>query len=600
MLCSLFFLANVQKLLSRCKSARDVQSEERQQRLKSVTTKPTPSPLPTDSYNTTNPPAVSGTTSTPKLRDYLKAKNAAKEKNAALAHTQTAYNPNAAQYIPPVRPNPLGSENPTQSVCSGGTYYPNNVANTGAAPPTVGPNEPPPPYSLQQQQYYDPNAAGYTNPMYYQYQQNVAPPAYKPQASPNSQFTALNANMAGLSLQQQQQGAPNHMGAPPTNPAGGYNQLPYNTAGGNVTQSPNVYNNTNQNYPPVSSVSNISQNNYISMPQNPHQNMANYNTINFTGQTSQQQYMTQNSLNNVPQSVYQSSAAAATGANTIPAFTQAHSAQSPLPNSTQIYSQPVVTTASSNTFGTPTPYLYGSNANYQQNFNNPTPVTNNVPPSQPLYVATNQTVPPTLQAPYIVNSQQQTVAVQALQTQQQTTTPLSGQPAAAINPNNLTSQPLPGQSFNSNLPTQNLPPPTANLSNQNVTPTANSHLPGITATSVVPPPSAAPSLGTNVITTQANSTGGGVLRKNSASTMHPGYSYNPQSGTFDYGSGYHQTAVNNQIFYGQYTTGAQPINSQVGTTDSKGSGKANLSTGFDVSDNKTQNPIYIGPVFVTS
>uniref|UniRef100_A0A6P4E8D9 Tyrosine-protein phosphatase non-receptor type 23 n=1 Tax=Drosophila rhopaloa TaxID=1041015 RepID=A0A6P4E8D9_DRORH len=161
---------NVQKLLTRFRSARDVQSEERQQRMQSVkaATPPVVSKVITEAAPS---PAVS---STPKLRDYLKAK-------AAMAD---ASNPATPGYVPTVRPVPVGSENPTQAACSYAT-----------APP----NEPPPPYSLTQQQYFDPSAAGYTNPMYQQQQQHIAPPAYKAQASPNSQ--SLHGAMAQMNLQ---------------------------------------------------------------------------------------------------------------------------------------------------------------------------------------------------------------------------------------------------------------------------------------------------------------------------------------------------------------------------------------------------------------
>ncbi|XP_034481005.1 tyrosine-protein phosphatase non-receptor type 23 isoform X2 [Drosophila innubila] len=179
---------NVQKLLTRFKSARDVQSEERQQRLQSVKATPAavPPPIKPELSN------VSASSGAPKLRDYLKAKN-----NSISTPAM-----DATPYVPTVRPVPVGSENPTQAACS--AY--------ATAPP---PNEPPPPYSLQQQQYYDPNAAGYTNPMYQQQQQNIAPPAYKAQPSPNSQ--TLHGAMAALSVQQ-----------PPSEPAyGQQSQLVY-------------------------------------------------------------------------------------------------------------------------------------------------------------------------------------------------------------------------------------------------------------------------------------------------------------------------------------------------------------------------------------
>ncbi|XP_033238229.1 tyrosine-protein phosphatase non-receptor type 23 [Drosophila pseudoobscura] len=194
---------NIQKLLSRFKSARDVQSEERQQRMQSVRAAVTPSKPAAEV-----PPAVNGGggagggvgvgVGTPKLRDYLKAKGATAASIASgmvLTPDATIATPAAAaaasSYVHTVRPVPVGSENPTQAACS--------------AYATAPPNEPPPPYSLQQQQYYDPSAAGYTNPMYQQQQQNIAPPAYKAQPSPNSQ--TLHGAMGQLNLQQSQDGS---------------------------------------------------------------------------------------------------------------------------------------------------------------------------------------------------------------------------------------------------------------------------------------------------------------------------------------------------------------------------------------------------------
>uniref|UniRef100_A0A1I8PGA0 Tyrosine-protein phosphatase non-receptor type 23 n=1 Tax=Stomoxys calcitrans TaxID=35570 RepID=A0A1I8PGA0_STOCA len=544
--------ANVQKLLSRCKSARDVQSEERQQRLKSVANKPSASPLPTDTYKPNTAPAVSGTSNTPKLRDYLKAKNAAKEKNAAGNMVNSVY-PTGTQCIPPVRPNPLGSENPSQAACSGSAYYANSQGNVSGPPPppSVGPNEPPPPYSLQQTQYYDPNAAGYTNPMYYQYQQNVAPPAYKPQASPNSQFSALNSNMGGLSAQHQQQQLPQQLQSANPSVAAVYNSSGYNVAGGNTAQQSNSFNVNNTAYTPSAAAGNLTQNNYnITSQANNQQPMSAYNVMN----AGQQQYGTANSLNNVSQSNYQSSAGSM-GSNMHVSYTQAYTLQTPLQNSTQIYKQPVVTTASA---VAQQQYAYGNSVNYQQApihnpYNNSsTPsLPNNVPPSQPLYVATNQAAPSALQAPYIVNNQQQ--QQQQQQPMPTPTPPVAGAQVPAMN--------------------TNLPMSTAQsiASQSTLNTVSNVSTPGAMSAGSVA------SSSNNVVTTSV----GGVLRKTSSSTMHPGYSYNPQSGTFDYGSGYHQTAASNNLFYGQYTTGAQPINSQVGTTDSQSSGKSNLATGFD-------------------
>lgn len=222
---------NVQKLLTRFKSARDVQSEERQQRLKSVaqaaqqTAYAAAAAATAAQTNKTNNYSSNSSTAsnTPKLRDYLKAKNS----NAASIDQKPA-----TPYVPPIRPSPLGSENPTQAVCSGSAYY----AANAAAQNSVAPNEPPPPYSLQQTQYYDASAAGYTNPMYQQQQQNVAPPAYKAQASPNSQFVSntLSSNMSQMNLGATNAVSSNYTNMPQQSTANTYgldaNQYSYATA----------------------------------------------------------------------------------------------------------------------------------------------------------------------------------------------------------------------------------------------------------------------------------------------------------------------------------------------------------------------------------
>lgn len=103
---------NIQKLLARVKGAKDVQDEERQQRLKS--TKPEV--------------IVPTTTAGPKLKDFLNKNQASKN------------NPLPDQYLPSIRPSPLGSENTTVSTCStmGNTQYQVNYPQ---------PNDPPPPYA---------------------------------------------------------------------------------------------------------------------------------------------------------------------------------------------------------------------------------------------------------------------------------------------------------------------------------------------------------------------------------------------------------------------------------------------------------------------
>ncbi|XP_059609021.1 tyrosine-protein phosphatase non-receptor type 23 isoform X2 [Phlebotomus argentipes] len=130
---------NVQKLLTRIKAARDVQEEERQQRLKSTSVTPTPEVVSAT-------PAVTVAKSGPKLKDYLKSETS---------------------YIPPaVRPNPLGSENTSASTCATTTSSDKFMSQTVAggyqgyyfAPEAVSQ------YYVQQQT--SQTQSGYTNPIY--------------------------------------------------------------------------------------------------------------------------------------------------------------------------------------------------------------------------------------------------------------------------------------------------------------------------------------------------------------------------------------------------------------------------------------------------
>lgn len=188
----------------RCKSARDVQSEERQQRLLGV------SGVTNVNLNSNVGPTLSTTSqitqSVPKLRVYLKNKIDGK----GFANMQTGLGTSSLpgnQFIPSIRPNPLGSETPNKVFCQQTPYYVNpTIANTNI-PPVVGPNEPPPPYSLQQISFHGQQAApsGYNTQMFLPYHQNIAPPAYKPQASPNSQFLAMGGNMTAMNTMQIQQ-----------------------------------------------------------------------------------------------------------------------------------------------------------------------------------------------------------------------------------------------------------------------------------------------------------------------------------------------------------------------------------------------------------
>ncbi|CAD7006351.1 unnamed protein product [Ceratitis capitata] len=481
---------NVQKLLTRLKAARDVQSEERQQRLKTQNSTIIPA------ANTIKPAIphitpASTISNTPKLRDYLKSKNTTASSIATAGVSDSMPNNSThqtTQYIPPVRPNPLGSENPTQAVCSSGSMYTPHVMNPNGSVPIVAPNEPPPPYSLQQQQYYDPNVAGYTNPMYQQQQQNIAPPAYKLQASPNSQFGNVNAynnttamaqhDQLGqqqqlLQLQQQQ-----------------HQQLMMQQSGGNHA----VF---GQQSPAITGlgVYGANQSNVMHPQQTVQTNTAySYNPTADASKASTGQMLSQHGL-----LTNQANGAAnpdARAADTTAA--QANIYANQMNNLQQHYAQ-----ASSTNFGTPT--------------------------SRPLYVATTQSdsvqAPPTLQAPYVVNNWQQ-----------------------AIHPN------VSGGAGE----TQQLPsfPPVSGTSN---------------------PASAKP----KSPNPQQQSATSSIASNNypySTTTKHPGYSYNPQTGQYEYGSGYQQ---GNNKFCGKYTSSSTSQSDTVGTTDSENANKINVATGFD-------------------
>lgn len=143
---------NIQKLLSRIRGARDVQDEERQQRLQS-STKVMPASVK----------STGGGSSAPKLKDYLKS--------GGINSTAVDVHP----YIPTIRPSPLGSETTTVSTCVTSTnndkYYPQTNY--------VQPNEPPPPYAPYQQNY-----SGYMQSDQYNYATSLNDNSYAPAAPP--------------------------------------------------------------------------------------------------------------------------------------------------------------------------------------------------------------------------------------------------------------------------------------------------------------------------------------------------------------------------------------------------------------------------------
>ncbi|KAL9911152.1 tyrosine-protein phosphatase non-receptor type protein myopic isoform 1-T1 [Glossina fuscipes fuscipes] len=536
--------ANVQKLLSRCKSARDVQAEERQQRLIGASNKNSnnSSVHCSDAYNFNSSTNVSVNCGTPKLRDYLKSKNISKEIKLATVSGQ--------QYIPSIRPNPLGSEDPSQGACSGNSYYPNSVA--ASIPPAVGPNEPPPPYSLQQTPFYNANitgisnsdvSRGYTNPMYMQYQQNVAPPAYKAQASPNSQFTALSANIAALPLQEQQYINYNNYCANTCSGQLAYNPLLGNS-GGNVNHymTPQVgYNISTYGQPTQSQPA--KQQSISSQPY-----AASASTASISDLVPME-YEVANMASAVSASSMSNVVSLAYGTSTISSVTPATSVYnlaSGAPTISQIHSQTVSTTTIPQQYAT-----YGTNNNSTATISS----SASVPSTQPLYIVTTQSIQieaisaPGLQSASLGRNQQPSILSSQgsqPQFQQSQATQIKSSPYNLQNPSD------PNIAFSSlvnAIPSSSI---TTNIS-------CSAH---------------------SVIASNANTSS---YRAYGSRTVHPGYSFNTQSGTYEYGSGYHQTTAVSLQPHGQYTSASvqDGLKLQVGTTDSEKLGKINVATGFD-------------------
>uniref|UniRef100_W4VRD8 Putative tyrosine-protein phosphatase non-receptor type 23 n=1 Tax=Corethrella appendiculata TaxID=1370023 RepID=W4VRD8_9DIPT len=137
---------NVQKLLSRVKAACDVQDEERSQKLKSTTLSIK------KSESIESKPASTG----PKLKDYLNSGFSVKSSDVT------------GKYIPPIRPNPVGSESsstPASTAVTSATYYDSyNSSNYSAYPQQQPQNPNPTAYSA------NPSATDYYQQLY-QYQQ---------------------------------------------------------------------------------------------------------------------------------------------------------------------------------------------------------------------------------------------------------------------------------------------------------------------------------------------------------------------------------------------------------------------------------------------
>lgn len=580
---------NVQKLLTRFRSARDVQSEERQQRMQSVKAATTPvvsKPI----AETTPVPAVS---STPKLRDYLKAK-------AAMAD---ASNP---AYVPTVRPVPVGSENPTQAACSYAT-----------APP----NEPPPPYSLTQQQYLDPSAAGYTNPMYQQQQQHIAPPAYKAQASPNSQTLhgALGQmNLQGQSQDNNQAGMAYNYGYP----SGSVPPLAYAPPGtvpaSSASQGLNIqqplYVATSGNPVSVSNPSELPstlQAPFVVNPMsNPYQTAAGYSGQAYQQVNAQAQQVTyptapsgystgqsaQQPLGYAPSQGPQQQAGGYPQSQTPQQQVGAYQ-QQPLSG----YAQQLTPQQQTGYSQSQAPQLQAPS--YAQNQQSTGQAQQQTPQQQ----QTGYPQTPQQHLAGYAQSQQQATGYPQSQTSQQQTTgysqsqtpqqPLAYQqqpsgypqqqqqqslapqqpslyPSQAVQ---ASPQPIPGQQATPPNAGQPLPYP-QQYTDPNAAPAP---APGVSSVpSPVPVPTPAPTSSQAQVPTSPHPSATYTSYSN-----HPGYSFNPQTGKYEYSSGYQQdtSSLKGSQASQSYQFSQSGKQQSVGTTDSEIASRSNTATGFDVS-----------------
>ncbi|SPP76051.1 tyrosine-protein phosphatase non-receptor type 23 isoform X1 [Drosophila guanche] len=518
---------NIQKLLSRFKSARDVQSEERQQRMESVMA------ASSKTAAEIQPSAIivggGGEAGTPKLRDYLKAKGASAASIAAgiVPTPDATTSAGPSSYVHIVRPVPVGSENPTQAACS--------------AYATAPPNEPPPPYSLQQQQYYDPSAAGYTNPMYNQQQQNIDPPAYKAQPSPNSQ--TLHGAVGQLSIQQSQDGCQvgsaynyNHPNAAVPAASQPYAAAGSNAQGFNYQQPLYVATSSNANPGEIPASLQVP---YVVNPTP----SAGYQTGGVYPQAAHPEsihppqtseaYPQQSSVNNSAQAPQQPRSYASPHQST--GYSPAHMPQQ-LPNVGYPYSQ------------TPQqqPPGYPQYQTHQKQ-------TTGYPQSQTLQQPMAYSQPPSMGYGSLQPSLYPSQAVQA---SPRTTRGIQSSPGHSMPVSRVPSSSQPCVQQYGDLQAVVIP---ATAGAPVSSPAASSN-PAI-ASSPAP---------TNAFTyiTYSN---------------HPGYSYNPQTGAYDYSSGYQQENLSNlqgSLGY-QFSQSGKQLAAVVGTTDSENANRSNPATGFD-------------------
>ncbi|XP_063708485.1 LOW QUALITY PROTEIN: tyrosine-protein phosphatase non-receptor type 23 [Culicoides brevitarsis] len=176
---------NVQKLMSRVKAARDVQDEERQQRIQAKVKQHMPSvPQPAvqpSMMPRQDFPAISTTGGRAKLKDYLNSGFSASK------HQQMNENPTQVNYLPQVRPNPLGSESVIDSKSD---LSMNIYANQGQIDYNKA-------YQPQMKQQFDQNYSQFQNfpqysmpPQQYSSNNQVVAPQVPQYSAPNSVSSA--------------------------------------------------------------------------------------------------------------------------------------------------------------------------------------------------------------------------------------------------------------------------------------------------------------------------------------------------------------------------------------------------------------------------
>uniref|UniRef100_A0A336M0Q9 CSON009406 protein n=1 Tax=Culicoides sonorensis TaxID=179676 RepID=A0A336M0Q9_CULSO len=274
---------NVQKLMSRVKAAKDVQDEERSQRIQAKVKQQQVIPN-SGGMSMQDTPKIHNTGRTgPKLKDYLNSGFSVSSKTQQQQQPQNEVS--QPTFIPHVRPSPLGSESVidpklSDMAVTGPTYK--NISSGYKMDYNKGSTQ------MPMQPAYDQNYAHYPNPTQYNQNpiQNSMTYPYQQQYSTNNQNVSAQVPQYSSSSNPGMQNSPGYV-----NPI---YQPPYYGQANQTPPPPTSY----QPTPGITASTNSTLNNYGNVPTN-----QNYSNYNMSGQvpTNLNQQFGQMNLNNAMQ-----------------------------------------------------------------------------------------------------------------------------------------------------------------------------------------------------------------------------------------------------------------------------------------------------------